>query len=256
MARVFNGSNQYLARSAVATAVPLSFSAWINSTDTGAANRGILSLVDGGTYNGFYVFVVRENHPSNPGVVFATTRQGTSLPNAQTSGSITDGAWHHVAAVFASSSSRAIYLDYSDKGTESTSVTPTGVDETNIGRITSAGSEYWNGKIAYAAIWNVALTDANVLDLQTRHPRMVRPDKLVACWDLGGFQGENDLDHIGGYDMTAYNSPTWSESPPIIYPRRPTIFLASSAAAPASSLLPLLHNTKRGNKLGIWSGKA
>ena len=66
-----------------------------------------------------------------------------------------------------------------------------------------------NGDLAHIAIWNVALTDAEIASLYNGgiglDPRYVRSANLVAYWPLI----RNDLDYIGGYNLTAYNSPTF-----------------------------------------------
>ncbi|MHC4316732.1 MAG: LamG domain-containing protein, partial [Planctomycetota bacterium] len=64
-----------------------------------------------------------------------------------------------------------------------------------------------SGKIAHGFIYNVVLTDAEILRLANGAlPTEIRPESLVAYWPLI----DNDKDIIGGYDMTPENSPTWS----------------------------------------------
>jgi hypothetical protein len=87
-----------------------------------------------------------------------------------------------------------------------------------------------SGSIAEAAIWNVALTDAKVAILAAGFsPLFVDPQSLVAYWPL---VRDTDDDVVGGYDMTAYNTPTVASHPPkIFYPVSPhSVYFAAAAA--------------------------
>jgi hypothetical protein len=113
-----------------------------------------------------------------------------------------------------------------------------------IGAMAGGGSQLFNGRVAYAAAWNAALTADDAADLGRKlngvpcgvHPTRIRPESLVACHPLGGFHGEHDGDiWKDAYNLTATGSPTWDESPAVIYPSRKKIIFPVSSPAPPSS---------------------
>ncbi|MFS2087150.1 LamG-like jellyroll fold domain-containing protein, partial [Stenotrophomonas geniculata] len=75
----------------------------------------------------------------------------------------TNGTWNHALAVFASSTSRAAYLNGASKGTNVQSSSPTGVNRTTTSMVyvSAASSLFFPGDLAEVAMWNVALTDAD-----------------------------------------------------------------------------------------------
>lgn len=95
--------------------------------------------------------------------------------------------WHHACGVWTSASSRAAFIDGGNKGTNATSTTPSGIVSTAIGQASfNAG-----GSIADVAIWNVALSDAEVLALaRGMSPMLVRPSALVAYWPLSNIASQ------------------------------------------------------------------
>jgi hypothetical protein len=141
-------------------------------------------------------------------LVQAISRDGGVSSTAETSSSYSANIWHHICARFTSTTSRDAFLDGGSKGSNTDSSTPSGIDALSIGmRDLSTPDNFLSGKIAHAAIWNVALTDAEVAVLaRGADPRSIRRNNLVAYWPLT----TDDDDIIGSYDMTAYNSPTWS----------------------------------------------
>jgi hypothetical protein len=130
--------------------------------------------------------------------------------------------WHHACGVFAGQTSRSVYLDAAGKQTGTVDVPLSDYNVTNIGVLGSGAilGNYWDGDLAHAAIWNVALTDAEVASLAIGFsPLFVRPQNLLAYWPL--LRSDNDI--VGGYHMTAFNGPTWIDQPPIIMPAAPFI---------------------------------
>jgi hypothetical protein len=101
-------------------------------------------------------------------------------------------------------------------------------------------TEYVNGTLHNWAIWNVCLADNAVASLAAGYSPKFYPENRVAHWALGGFDGDNDNDTLGTYNLTAYNSPTYAEQSRIIYPiaRQVTVH---SAAPPATSKPALFH---------------
>lgn len=101
--------------------------------------------------------------------VEAYTTSNITYPYAKSSAGYTANVWYVATGVWAAANSRAAYLDGANKGTNTTSVTPSGIDETTIG-VTHNSSEYGNylaGYVAACAFYNVALSDAQVLAIST-----------------------------------------------------------------------------------------
>ena len=170
---------------------------------------------------------------SSPHKIVATSRQADSSITTETASGTSTGTWYHAAAVFASATSRTAYLNATGtSGTDSS--TPTSLDQIAIGalyRATSVGLSF-DGAIAHAGIWNVALSATEVASLYNNgigaDPRSVRPDALVAYWPL--LNNDGDQDYWGNYHLTASGSPTYAQHPPVLMRSRPKYVVLGSAA--------------------------
>lgn len=226
MARSFAGGSPpaaYLSTSSLPViAPPFSVAYWFN-----VANVTDLFL-GWSTYRssaiGYYFVGPRGDSAGDPIEAIADDGSGVAS-TAATSTSFSANTWQHACGVFASTSSVSAYLNGGGKATSTVTRAPVSLSTMAVGRLLYLGSALSGGafSIAYLGVWNAALTDDQVASLAAGyHPRTVRPGSLVACWDLGGFAGEHDLDRVGGYNLTPSGSPTWSDSPRIIYPQGPT----------------------------------
>lgn len=187
--------------------MPITIAAWFYVDDDGRDNT-ILSLANG---SGTDMFAI---DASSANTVRAFLYQGGwGIASSTTSYSV--NTWHHAAGVFIAANNRAAFLDGGSKGTNASVRTPAGIDTVGIGRrADGTPSDYMSGRIALPAIWNCALSDAEVLWLaQGNWPHRVRPSNFCGYWLPPGVR--NDYDYSGrGYHMTAYNSPTWAPDPP------------------------------------------
>ena len=225
LARLFDdGSSEYLENTTAAPvlAVPLTMAAWFYCDDvTTWANRSILSVQDKDSAVDFFQLRLRTGDQN---VVRATTRDSSNTVNADSTSQFIVNTWYHGAAVFSAVDARAAYLQGSNKGTESTSVTPVNLDSVSVGRVgDSSPDQYMSGGIFLAALWNAALTDADVALLAAKWaPMCVRPESLVAVWALT----MNDDDWLGNFDLTAFNTPGWMAGPSgIMYPvKTPVVY--------------------------------
>jgi hypothetical protein len=114
--------------------------------------------------------------------VEAQTRDsGATASTAFTSTGFSTNTWHSAAAVYASTSSRAAYIDGGSKGTNTATRTPTSLNRFGIGIL--ARSDFvgnLNGYIAGAAVWDVALTDEEIAShAMGFSPLKIRPQSLV-----------------------------------------------------------------------------
>ncbi|KKM07542.1 hypothetical protein LCGC14_1732880, partial [marine sediment metagenome] len=156
-----NGTSDYVNLSAVVTAVPLSICVWFNLPNI-TLSQTPLSIVDASTLASFRIRV-KGSDDLVYAVAVDTSPQSSS---AVTTTTYTPNTWQHVCAVFATNADRRVYLDGGNKGTNTDSRTPTGLDVTNIGRLGgSSADEYANGTLDEVMVFSVALTDAQVLDI-------------------------------------------------------------------------------------------
>lgn len=213
MARSFDTAlDQYLEiDSTPVTAVPFTFACWAFA----ASDMGNVMMFIGDKDVAADWWVLARNS-ANDRAGFRC-RDTASADANSTNGSFPVDTWLHICGVATASNDRDIYVNAGNSGNDNTDLTPDGADRVSIGRFgdSSPGSE-WDGYIAEAAIWNVALTVSEVGILAKGFsPLFVRPQSLVAYWPL--IRDENQ-DRVGGYDLTAFNAPTIVAHPPVIYP--------------------------------------
>jgi hypothetical protein len=187
MAYDFNGTNQYLQMgSAVLTAAPLTMACWFNS-DSLTVSQILVSITNQGTAGGISRFAILAAGAISGDPVRAIA-SNTALQNgiATTTSGYSANFWHHAAGVFTSASSRFVYLDGGNSGTDTTSITPTELNRTNIGvqflqtAGGTSGLTFADGLIAEVGIWNVALTAAEIASLAKGMTcDKVRPQNLV-----------------------------------------------------------------------------
>lgn len=223
MAILFDdAATEYLERDAApVTAVPLTMACWFN-VDEDAKTFELMWIGDKDAAPNNEEFGLRANPAAAGDPVQASIRSaGTSVAAATTTG-LTVGQWHHACGVQSATNARAAYIDGGSKGTNTSNLTPAGLDRIAIGRSgRPTPANYTSGNVAEAAVWNVALTDAEIALLgKGFSPLFFRPEKLVFYSPLirlaaGGVQ----RDWIGGFDLTEFNTPASAAHPPkIIYP--------------------------------------
>lgn len=149
-------------------------------------------------------------------VNFSIRRSGTYY-HAYTTNSLTaNGGWNHLAGVMVGVSERYSYLngDVANKGTNTTTITSLAglFNRTNVGSLYPAttNQQTTQGRVAHPAIWNAALTDAEIVMLsQGVSPLLVRPESLVFYVPYLG-RDTSDIDIEGGVVLT--NTGTTSET--------------------------------------------
>jgi len=210
----FNGSDECLyVDAAPATDTPLTMACWFN-IDVGYDNHGLIYLGDKDRNKNYWALIAAGYESGDP--VAARARGEGNPYTALTSTGYTKDTWHHGAAVFTSDTSRTAYIDGGSSGSETTDVAPTDADRVSIGAVMYSPSENWcNGFIAEAAIWDVALTAAEIASLAAgASPLLVRPQSLVGYWPL--IRGLED--RVGGNTLSLNNTPSVLDHIPIYYP--------------------------------------
>lgn len=175
MAITFNGSSTYI-ESALAVTHPMTLACWAYSTSLTVAQALIAVGVAGGTHRN--VLFMSGHIGGDP--VQAST-QGTATSGASTTTGYTANTWHHCAATFSSSASRAAFIDGGSKGTDVGTTGATGFDSVLLGaRYSTTRGLFFVGKMAEAAVWSDTLTDAEIASLaKGLCPLKVRPQSLV-----------------------------------------------------------------------------
>ncbi len=185
------------------TAMPLTMACWVNAVNVTAYNNLVTINSNAGTYH-YWSMALGGDRAGDPITAETNDNSGGESYGESTAG-YTAGAWHHACAVFLSSTSRCAYLNGANKGTNTTSQATTGVTRIQLGAYDDGATKYspLNGSIAEVGIWNVALSDAEVLMLGKGFaPPLVRPDALVAYWPLYGRMPTTEQDRWGNCHMT------------------------------------------------------
>lgn len=237
MARLFDdASTEYLrATSSPVSGEPFALCSWFNSNDATIA-QGVLSVgdVSGASY---HYLTLRGNEAGD--YIQARSFDGGSSFGTTSTG-YTVNVWHHGAAIFVAANDRRCLIDGGSKGTSPVSRT---VTTTAVAIGISADSTPFgpfSGSIAEAGIWDLSgWPGATASDKADAFEAIAVPSLakgyspilfmlgLVSYWPL---IRDEDQDRVGGFDLTAFNTPGVAEHPPIIYPSFPQ----------ATSALPIL----------------
>lgn len=153
----FDGSSEYLENTtAVVSNFPFTLSAWVKTTAT--SSQTVVGIFVSTSSNQYYRITL-----SAAGLP-TIEASNTTARTASSATAINDGAWHHVAAVFASSTSRTLYVDGVSKATSTTAATFTAtINRLSVGRTSnSAPGSYFNGSIDEVSLWSTGLAQADI----------------------------------------------------------------------------------------------
>lgn len=214
MARLFNraGSDEFIERNTAAvTAAPFTVSAWVRGKSNN--DMGFFWVGDKDDAREFWSMQLRDSTPSR--VIRVRIRTAGTTVMLDTTAVWTENQWHHVGFVEASATDHRVFLDGANKVTSTTSIAPAGADRTSIGRVADSSPEmFFDGDIGHVAMWNVALTDAELATLANgTSPLRVRRDALIHYWPINGQSPEADV--VGGLTLPINGTPDKSEEPPI-----------------------------------------
>lgn len=197
MARTFvQASSEYMEiASAVISAAPITMACWFNSAST-TLTQFLISIGNSGSAAKFAL--------SASGATGGDPIQAFASGNSANSASAySANVWNHAVALFESTTSRYAGLNGILGTQNTTSTTPSGLNRTAIGRRNdSSPGSHMSGVIAHPAIWNAALTQAEITALAAgMSPLLVRPASLVAYWPLFGYASP-EIDIRGRNELT------------------------------------------------------
>ena len=225
--------------------------AWFNSDD--AALVGTIMSIHATTNNGWYRMVLVGSAAPKELRANAASNNATQSNSTKTAWVV--NTWHHAAAVFASTTSRTIYLDGVAGTTDTTSIAAATPGETGIGfyNPSTGNAQFMSGLIGEAAVWSASLDQGEITALAAgMSPRMVRPGALAAYWPLlGVFSPEIDVRASQGLTLTgtvlgAHNR--------VFMPKRRRNAWVSTPAAGTSAVLPFWNPPLRGNVQPMHGG--
>lgn len=232
MSRLFNsGTPDYFnAASAAITAVPFSLSAWVNPTSV-VTSQTVIEIYDSAGELDKFLFYLGSSSQ-----VTLQSRRGAAIAQS-TAGTLVANVWQHVGAVSSATNSRFSFLN-GTKGTENTTTAvPTSLDSTSIGmdRDTTPGNAF-NGMIAEVAIWNVAISDNEMVALSRgQSPLRIRRSSLVHYWPLWGNHSPEIPAIRGSFEMTASGGPSRGNHAPVRLFSR-SVTSAQQVTAPSTSV--------------------
>lgn len=193
-------SSHYLEVSAaVFTAAPGSLNCWVYLADNTNAQTVIAVKDTAGSSAEIFRCNAQGNAAGDPVRIVA----GTSglAGNCDTTAGYSLSTWTQLTCVFASSTSRTGYLNGANSCNNTTSVTPSSIDTTSIGRGNDIALNYVDGRIAECTAWNDDLTAGEVAELTNRVGVLVNRANRVSHWSiLGNASPEPDI--VGSNAMT------------------------------------------------------
>jgi hypothetical protein len=169
-----NASTQYLIGTiASGFQAPMTLCALLYPTNV-TAFRSIISITDEASGNRIAI----SGDATGP-ITAATVN--VSAVFATSSANQTINTWQGGAGVFTSASSRAAYVAGGNVGTEASTLSTANLNRVAIGaRFAGSYGATFDGFLAECAIWNVALTAAEVASLAKGFkPSRIRPQSLI-----------------------------------------------------------------------------
>ena len=180
MAYDFNGISNLSTTSTPVTGVPMTFACFFNSDTVGGSNpvnSGVLMYAGVPSATSRYLLSLFQSK------IYATAiNASNTVSSALSTSSFSIGTWTHACGVFESTTSRKVYFNGTLEDTKTNLISPANATQLRIGiqRLNNTNVSGHDGRIAEAGIWNVALTDAEILSLSRGMTcDKIRPQSLV-----------------------------------------------------------------------------
>ena len=216
MSRRFNGTSDYLEHGApVVSALPITMACWFYVSARLPGTHALIAIGDAADSNTVKLTASATDVTVRSIAVGGSPASSvTALPDPRVA------TWQHACGVFAASNSRVVYINGGARAFGSVTVelgTPT---VTTLGATYSAGSrtQFLEGYLAEAAVWDVALSEADVKLLAAGYyPDQIRPGNIVSYWSLAGQYSPDEIDRTGRFDLTVTGAtPAIANHPPML----------------------------------------
>ena len=234
MALAFDGTDDSLTHSGAifsgsATDYNFTLVAWVRPDDQ---HEGTIMGADDGSSDNERFSIFSRNTGR-----FALRRKSGYIQTPDKDYDNSNTTWFHVAGGF-SYGGRALYINGTSEVTQTSNVSldPTGATTFYIGR-DRATNKFWDGAIAEAAAYSVVLADKDIASLAAGFsPVMVRPDRLIGYWPLGGGYFPATVNPIGSTSLSVNSSPSAEAHPRIIYPMLPPAVMVAAGGQAARAM--------------------
>jgi len=172
----FDGNDDWVGNTTTApvTALPATIACWFN------ADVFDNHMINVSNSTGNNKFILRLDSAAN--VVSGGVTDGGTNDIFVTTTSLTINTWNHACITFESTTSRKLYSNGINEGTDTNSRNPSNFTRLHIGsrRDSSNTSAFFDGQMADVGIWNVALSAPEIFSLaRGASCSLVRPQSLV-----------------------------------------------------------------------------
>jgi len=195
---------------------PITLFAWATPNQTNDASV-VVSVNASTNATELVQLIARQSVAGDPWAGSVVNSAGSST-TWNSSVTATAGTLVSVAIVFASSTSRTIYVNGSATGTDTTAITADGLDVVGVGiRKLTTWTLPWGGLLAEVAVWDVALTSLELSALAAgASPLLIRQSSLKFYAPLTGRETASEWNLVGSA-VSLTNSPAASANHPRIY---------------------------------------
>lgn len=243
MARTFNGTTQYLEGVAPTSLVSGAFTmaAWARTSKSTLTNQAVMGLANA-VSDHQSVLLIGNNGGGAIHLLFQE-KGATTISAALSATPVAINTWYHMGGVHLTNASRRAYLNgvvgTGDSTDDGAIDTPTRFD-TGVLNPTAGLTGFLEGTVAEVAIWNIALTAAEMAALASGiSPLLMRPANLVRYNHLFGYSPEPDVMSSGSLALTA--APTVGTHPTaIILPGGTRLPKSTFTATPVVPLAPVV----------------
>jgi hypothetical protein len=148
-------------------AYPFAISLWFNVPNI-TANFYLFSISDINSTNAFFAVAAVGSLSGDPIIAQAGDSGGSSF--AQSSSGLSANTWHHALAVFTSASSRSVYIDGANGGTETTTRSPNlaSLDNIAVGALRRSSVIYAQALVDDILIFDRVPTAQERIDLASQ----------------------------------------------------------------------------------------
>lgn len=172
----FDGTDDWVGNASATpiTTTPATIACWFNADAFGD------HLINISNSSGSDKLVLRTG--AAPNIISGGVSDGDVNDIFFTTTALTTGTWNHACITFESTTSRKLFSNGVNEGTDTTSRSISGLTRINIGsrREVSNNSAFFDGRIAEVGVWDVALTDSEVSSLaKGASCSLIRPQSLV-----------------------------------------------------------------------------